>query len=264
MLPNLVVIGAQKCGTSALHYYLNLHPDIAMSQPKELNFFIEKRNWDRGLEWYESHFTEPRKVRGEASPNYTNYPRFTGVAKKMYRLVPEAKLIFLVRDPIDRMVSAYLHNRRKGRVNSDLAETIAEPGSTYMRRSRYHKQVQRFARLYPRESLMVVDQLDMLDRRRETLSDIFRFLEVDHTFWTPRYDRLRHETAPPRRPALARVSERVSPDFARRMSARSAVAVALDRPLVDADLHDELSAKLKPDIDRFREFTGRPFAHWSV
>lgn len=263
MLPNLVVIGAQKCGTSALHYYLSLHPEIAMSQPKELNFFIKKRNWDRGLEWYESHFTEDRKVRGEASPNYTNYPRFTGVAKKMYKLVPDAKLIYLVRDPIDRMVSAYLHNQRKGRVNGNLADTVAESGSTYLRRSRYHKQVQRFARLYPGESLMIIDQIDLLERRQETISSVFRFLEVDDTFWSSKYGRLRHETARPSRPALARLSEGVYPDFARRMSARAGAAL-LERPLVDGDLHEELVAKLKPDIDRFREFTGREFAHWSV
>ena len=203
-------------------------------------------------------------MRGEASPNYTNYPRFKGVAKEMYRVLPEAKLIYLVRDPIDRMVSAYLHNQRKGRVNGNLAETITERGSTYLRRSRYHKQVQRFARLYPPENLMIIDQLDLLERRQETLADVFRFLDVDDTFWDSRYGQLRHETGRPTRPALARVSERVSPDLARRMSARSAVAAALQRPLVDADLHEELSAKLKPDIDRFREFTGRDFAHWSV
>ena len=51
-LPNLLIIGAQKCGTSGLHYYLGLHPEVSMSKPKELNFFIEERNWPRGVEWY--------------------------------------------------------------------------------------------------------------------------------------------------------------------------------------------------------------------
>src|SRR6059058_6332030 len=74
-LPNLIVIGAQKCGTSGLHYYLSLHPEVSMSRPKELNFFIVERNWPRGTEWYAAHF-EPRAiVRGESSPNYTAYPQ---------------------------------------------------------------------------------------------------------------------------------------------------------------------------------------------
>ena len=55
-LPNLVIIGAQKCATSSLHRYLDAHPDVAMSDPKELNFFIEEKEWSRGLDWYRSHF----------------------------------------------------------------------------------------------------------------------------------------------------------------------------------------------------------------
>ena len=72
MLPNLIIIGAMKCGTSALHRYLGLHPEISMSDEKELNFFIEGMNWEKGLAWYESMFTGKAKVHGESSPDYTN------------------------------------------------------------------------------------------------------------------------------------------------------------------------------------------------
>src|ERR671915_243608 len=78
-LPNLVIIGAQKCGTSVLHYYLGLHPEVSMSKPKELNFFIEERNWPRGVEWYRGHFDPEARVRGEASPNYSAFPQHDGV-----------------------------------------------------------------------------------------------------------------------------------------------------------------------------------------
>ena len=61
-LPNLIVIGAQKCGTSVLHYYLSLHPEVSMSKPKELNFFIEERNWPRGVDWYK-RAVRPRRPR---------------------------------------------------------------------------------------------------------------------------------------------------------------------------------------------------------
>src|SRR5687767_10224357 len=73
MLPNLVVIGAMKSATSSLHHYLNLHPEISMSETKELDFFVEDKNWPRGIEWYESQFSAAR-IRGESSPNYTAYP----------------------------------------------------------------------------------------------------------------------------------------------------------------------------------------------
>jgi hypothetical protein len=70
-LPNLLILGAQKCGTSGLHYYLGLHPEVSMSKPKELNFFIEERNWTRGTDWYKRHFDASATVRGESSPNNT-------------------------------------------------------------------------------------------------------------------------------------------------------------------------------------------------
>ena len=61
-LPTTIVIGAQKCGTSTLHYYLGFHPEISASQPKELNYFIEGNNWDRGPDWYRSHFDPAKPV----------------------------------------------------------------------------------------------------------------------------------------------------------------------------------------------------------
>ena len=114
MLPNLIIIGAMKCGTSALHQYLDQHPDIAMSKEKELDFFIEDRNWRKGLDWYRSMFPDSGVVRGEASPDYTHYPAIPGVPERMHTVVPGAKLIYMVRDPVERMLSQYMHNRWTG------------------------------------------------------------------------------------------------------------------------------------------------------
>jgi hypothetical protein len=235
-----------------------------MSEPKELNFFIKKRNWEQGLDWYESHFRTETKVRGESSPNYTNYPRFKGVANRMHAVLPDAKLIYLVRDPIDRMVSAYLHNRRKGRIEGTLAETITRPGATYLRRSRYYRQIRRFTRVFDRSQILILDSENLRDRRRETLAEVFRFLDVDESFWTHKYGQLRHETDRVEQPALARAGDRVSPALGRRITERMGGAATVERPLVDEELRERLTAKLKPDTDRFRDFTEREFAHWSV
>src|SRR5687767_12965591 len=112
-LPNLVVIGAQKCGTSGLHYYLGLHPEISTSEPKELNFFIAERNWPRGLDWYRSRFDGAAKVRVDASPNYSAYPQHTGVPERMADVIPSARLLYMVRDPIDRIAAHWVHNYSK-------------------------------------------------------------------------------------------------------------------------------------------------------
>src|SRR5687768_10052815 len=109
-LPNLIVIGAMKCGTTALHEALALHPDIVMSQPKELNFFFapdhgngswELGNWHRGLDWYCSHWPAQALVRGESSPGYTS-PSHPEAAERMATVIPDARLLCLVRDPLIR------------------------------------------------------------------------------------------------------------------------------------------------------------------
>ncbi len=83
-LPNLIVIGAQKCGTSSLHRYLALHPQIGMSRVKELDFYLAHRTWSRGTEWYAGQFDPAMTVRGESSPNYTDLPLSDGTAERMF------------------------------------------------------------------------------------------------------------------------------------------------------------------------------------
>jgi hypothetical protein len=251
MLPNLVVIGAQKCGTSALHYYLSLHPEVSMSNPKELNFFI-KPQWDReSVEWYESHFQEPTKVRGESSPNYTTQPKKKGAARRMHSLIPEAKLIYMVRDPLERIVSAYIHNVSEGRETKDLFEALTHQRSTYLVRSAYHRQVTRFMKFYPRSQLLVLEQDDLLERREETLRQLFRFLEVDEGFWDPAYQRLRHQT---RNKLRLRHGIRKHLEQQLQPAAFSSLNLAVTENLWD----------LREDLDRFRDFAGRDFEHWSL
>ena len=100
MLPNFIIIGAGKCGTSALYYYLHHHPEVQMSRVKELRFFNGEK-WNQGLGWYESNWDgSSAPVRGEASPGYTTYPEPSDTATRMHDVIPDAKLIYLVRDPI--------------------------------------------------------------------------------------------------------------------------------------------------------------------
>ena len=274
MLPNLVVVGAQKCGTSALHYYLSLHPDIEMSRPKELNFFIAERNWPRGRDWYASHFPTGSRVRGESSPNYTANPYFAGVPGRMHSVLPGAKLIYLVRDPVERIMAQYVHNRAVRRrreasrgwfASGDLAPTIFERGSSYIPRSRYHEQIQAFLDLYPEEQLLVLAQDDLRDDRAATLRRAFRFLGVDETFEDARYSRLRHETdSKQRKTRIGTYGPRLPAPIWSRLEPRVKLTEEVERPVVDEPLRAELTRALKDDIDAFREFTGREFADWSI
>ncbi|MEA3469299.1 MAG: sulfotransferase, partial [Thermodesulfobacteriota bacterium] len=115
MKPNFFLIGAARSGTTSLHKYLEAHPEIFMSEVKEINYFSNNRYWEKGINWYESHFkTATEKIRGEASTSYTNYPLIKDVPKRLFHYLPDAKFIYILRDPIDRFLSHYLHRIRRG------------------------------------------------------------------------------------------------------------------------------------------------------
>jgi hypothetical protein len=273
-LPNLVVIGAQKCGTSGLHYYLSLHPEISMSRPKELNFFIEERNWPRGVDWYRRHFDPRGRVRGESSPNYTAYPQHDGVVERMHSLIPDARLIYMVRDPLERIAAHWVHNYAKRRERGDLRSTLLHPQTSYLARSQYHMQLQQFLRLYDREQLLVVEQDELRDERAATLRRIFSFVGVAEGFTHPRFGEERHQTARKQRSSrLALRLERASRTRSGRLlpstfwlglDALLPLRRPIERPDVRAALTDDELRVLREDAERLSELTGRTYDHWSI
>lgn len=276
-LPNLVIIGAQKCGTSGLHYYLGLHPEVSMSNPKELNFFIAERNWGRGVEWYSRHFDPNARCRGEASPNYTAFPQHMGVPQRMAEVVPDAKLVYLVRDPLQRIAAHYVHNYAKRREKGDLRATLLHPNTSYVPRSRYFTQLQRFLEVYDAERVMVIDNDDLRDERASTLRRLFEFIGVDPTFEHPRFEQVRHSTSRKKRATklgmrVQRLSRtRLGRKVPRRAWLAADLALPLSKPITRPDgsalaeaLGEEVVEVLREDADRLRSFTGRDFRSWSV
>ncbi len=273
-LPNLIVIGAQKCGTSVLHYYLSLHPEVSMSKPKELNFFIEERNWPRGVDWYKAQFDGGACVRGEASPNYTAYPQHDGVPERMHSVVPDAKLIYMIRDPLERIGAHWVHNYAKRREKGTLAETLVHPNTSYVTRSRYAMQLERFLAHYSKDQVLVFQQSELRHQRMETLRKIFEFIGVDPEFNHPRFEQERHQTSGKTRATrLAVRLERMGRGRRGRMfpqnfwlllDDRLPLRRTIKRPDVRAALPAETLAELRADAERLRELTGRDFSNWSI
>jgi hypothetical protein len=277
MLPNLIVIGAGKCGTSSLYYYLGQHPEITMSREKELDFFVSEPRWRRGVEWYESCFAgASTPVRGEASPQYTTYPRHRAVAERMRSVLPEANLIYLVRDPIERMLSAYVDIYAERGEEKPFAEAVTPLGTNrYVWESSYHMQLEQFLRHYPAERILVLSLEELLRRRRATLGKVFRFLGVDPSFDTPQFDRIKNPSSDVRRIAGPRwLPRKMRPKPKGRLPWRvrararrivySPISRRVERPTIDAELRDALIEQLKPDADRLRRLTGMAFPEWSL
>jgi len=189
VLPNLIIIGAQKCGTTSLHYYLDSHPEISMSKQKELNFFIKDLGWENGLSWYESRFSGKTKIYGESSPGYTYYPLCKGVAERMYSIIPQAKLIYVVRDPLERIVSQYIDRVKDGKITKPLNEELLSEGNDiYIKTSSYYYQLNEFLKFYPPKSILVLLSDDLLNKREETLKKVFQFLNVNDSFQCREFD----------------------------------------------------------------------------
>jgi hypothetical protein len=276
MLPNLVIIGTAKGGTTSIYHYLDAHPEIAMARPKGMRFFMDDGHWHRGQAWYESHFDTPAPVRGEASASYTGWPIHPNVPERIAAMLPDAKLVYLVRDPIERIVADYFHAFREHGDTRPFLETVLPfEESLLVARSRYATQLERYLALFPREQILVVDTAEMGSRTAETMATIYRFLGVADDFRSPIFDE-RFNTRK-RRVVRNRAGERVARSLAaglgeaRAERVRASVPELLHKPFVarvraefPPRVRADLVDYLRPEVERLRELTGLPLASWSI
>ena len=276
-LPNLIIIGGLKCGTTSLHHYLNLHPEVAMSRPKELNFFVAELNWPLGRDWYAGHFDPNASVRGESSPHYTNRPAFAGVAERMREVLgATARVIYVVRDPIDRMLSHYLHNVGGGYDDRPLTEAFADPESSYVARSRYFFQLEPYLDAFGEERIQIVTREELKAARPATMRRAFEFVGVDPEFTSEEFER-EWETGVAKTGSRFRVMDRavrlpglraLDRNFDRLPeSLRWAVerlvhdpgAGEAPKPTIPGPLRDHLAELFRDDVGRLEELAGRRF-----
>jgi hypothetical protein len=278
-LPNLIIIGGLKCGTTSIHHYLGLHPEVQMSKPKELNFFVEELNWDLGLDWYASRFDDRFKVRGESSPHYTNMPRFEGVPQRIKEHCPEARLVYMVRDPIKRILSHWVHATGAGYETRELVATLSEPGSSYVHRSMYWMQLQPYLELFDREQIALFTQEELQTEREETMRKAFSFAGVDESFTSEQFDR-EWEKSSAKQGDKYQFMERLIklPGFrsfdrnfdrlpeSMRWLVEKVVHDPEKPPAPKPDLPDDLFETLRgrfgEDVAALQEFAGRKFAGW--
>lgn len=291
-LPNMLIIGSAKSGTTSLHHYLGCHPEISMAAPresgrlvdndaggKEMRFFW-RDDWRERMDWYRSHFVDMvTPVRGEATPAYSAYPFHSEVAERIYSVVPDIRLLYIVRDPIDRIIAHYVQQRADGdrRSFNERMREYDKPDNSVVCPSRYATQVEQYLKFFSLSQILVIDQHQLRYKRRETLHQIFAFLNVDQDFWSAAFDEERNTRTEKYAltPLGTRVFHRLIDPAGRRLiprwwserrpSVRRALSKEIsDRPVVEDELRERLVSLLRPEVDRLRELTGEQFESWSL
>lgn len=252
-LPDALIIGAQRCGTSSLYKYLGRHPNVAPSLRKEIEYFTIEHH--RGEAWYRAHFPlrwrrRLAELRGrpwltfEATPDYLFDPR---APQRVRELLPQVKLIVVLRDPVVRAVSQYHHNARLRQEKLPLAEALAaeeerlegayqevidHPQSralelrrySYVARGRYAEQLERWRRLFPPDQIMVVRSADLFDATGDTFGRILDFLGLSR--WEPAGFR-NHSYTDPSQGGYPEPSPEVSDFLSERLAASNQTLVEL-------------------------------------
>lgn len=198
VLPNFLICGTQRGGTTSLARYLMEHPEICIPRKKEIHFF--DLNYERGIKWYERQFRACKKdfkAIGEASPFYMY---LESVPERIHSLLPDVKLIFILRNPVDRAYSHYWYEVKLGFEYLSFEEAImreeerlargdlfSKQHYSYLDRGKYVIQLERFLEYFPREQMLILMHQDLLEKPDQVMRQIFEFLAVDSDFRSPNW-----------------------------------------------------------------------------
>jgi len=204
-LPDFIIIGAQKGGTSSMFSYLEQHPQLKLSIKKEIHFF--DCNYLNSLNWYRSHFPlkwiHSNKKTGEASPYYLFHPL---AAQRVFQHCPEVKIIVLLRNPVDRAYSHYMMQSKrkvdplptfeeaiaaeKDRLNGELEKIISNPGYvsynhqrlSYLSRGMYYQQLTEWFKYFPIDQFLIIKSESFFENPQDELLKVYKFLDINSRF----------------------------------------------------------------------------------
>jgi hypothetical protein len=258
--------------------YLGVHPEIAVSTEKEMRFFQDPdyRNW---LGVYQGHFSTGTRYRAEATPFYSQTPSYPGVVDRMADLVPDAKLLYMVRDPIDRIIAEYVEQvqwRAAGGTLEERLGSATDPRNYLVAASRYATQLRDYQRRFAAERIMVLDLADLSADVVGVMGEVFDFLELERPAMSPTdfgvFNTRDEKAAFPewlirlRRGPIVRAMHKF-PERPRRFMSDLAwrrLRTPVERPDLSEHTRGVLQEVLAPEMADLRTLTGRAFSTWSV
>lgn len=276
--PDIIVIGAMKAATSSICSFLEDHPAVHMPPRTEPCFFSHDSNWEKGSDWYLNLFRDAQdgQLIAEGSNDYTFGAVYPDAPARMASYCPDAKLIFMVRHPIERIISAWIQNRADmaDKFPPTLDQAVAEMPDLYIDPSLYMHQLQRYLALYAEDRIYIGFMEEMSARPDSFFSSLCAFLNIE----APQTDATQvgvHKNASAGKavPTQAYSTLKNLP-FARRAKAFIPKGVQrsvrnllskriVDRPRFSPQAFEQLVEQVRPDAEAFLKYTGRPLNTWT-
>jgi hypothetical protein len=296
--PTFLVIGAGKAGTSTLCHHLRSHPQIFMTRRKELHFFSLDEIYAHGFEWYERWFSGAgeRPQRGEGSTTYTGHTVFPRTAERIAAYAPDMRLIYIARDPLERMESVWMQLRRLGatspfrdlgvhtvppemQVDLDFNRSVVRQATAIVESTNYWREISAYRRHFPDEQILVLLFEDLKRDPRAVMRRCYAFLGVDPGFAAGLADvhlnsleHYRHAHgalwrlwASPRRRRVYSSAAQLVPKRVRRWLNRNLLRTrVLERPRWEPETRAFAWERLGGDLERFLDFYSLPRDAWRL
>lgn len=274
-LPNFIVIGAMRAGTTTLYHHLSNHPDIGMSRMKETDFFVSKMNYSLGLDWYRSQFDPGFACHGEVSPNYGMCHLWEDVPALIQSTLPDVKLVFLARDPVDRFFSHYLMAWHVGYTQVPPPEELlgSQVGRNILLTSSYEIQIKAYLEHFHQDQMIILDFDELIKNPQTTTDRVTDFLGLDRhpvntvatqndiasaarlPGFVQRAWRSRH---------LRRLDRFISRDMRNRARRLLSAGPRRPDPEIGPELRAAVTERLAGNAEMFRQMTGMEFSTWKV
>ena len=279
--PNFLVLGAAKAGTTWLYYCLKEHPEIFVPSKKELNFFCPpsnyESNYEKGIEWYKAFFSNysGEKAVGEVSPSYM-FP--LEVPERIYAWNPNVRLLFILRNPIERAYSDYCMNLDHGIFSKDVDREMSLD-SRIVIQGLYYDQITRFTNFFSKEQIKILIYDDLKTNPKLFLEDVYSFLEVNCLFNPNALNRYENPKKPlPKFESLYKFIRLVYQEISKRSSYSKkaidelkrkgyfdvfyAVTRGEEHPRMSRSTEQILARFYREDVDALSHLIGRDLSFW--
>ncbi len=276
--PNYMIIGASKCATTSICNMIGRHPEVFMVECKEPSFFNDDDNYAKGLAWYESLYEKGagKKALGEGSNRYTEKERFPHTVERIHAYVPDVKLIYVTRHPLERMESFWIQKlSRSQRINPDFNKAMREHREAFVDSSNYYQQIQAYRGRFRDEQIKLMFYEDFARDTAGFIRDLLQFLEVDPSVSV-------HQGAKAVNVSKGKKIDTKAMSLVRRVPGFDAWRHLLpknmrswakdrflrrtvdDRPAWDDDTRDWVLSIIEQDTLKFLALAGKPADYWDL